>query len=103
MNHTKSASSAVSGRLVRQNVALQFHGVRYPVTDVSRAVEFYTPLGFMLELQQYRAFATFSLGDRELLLSGPAGSGSRPMPDGKHIQADDPDGNPIELFEQARR
>ena len=103
MNHTKSASSAVSDRLVRQNVALQCHGVRYPVTDVSRAVEFNTHLEFMLEHQQYPAFATVSLGDRKLLLSRPEASRSRRMPDGKQIQVEDPDGNAVELFEPARR
>ena len=121
------------------------HGVRYLVTDVSRAVAFYTThLGFTLEHQQLPAFAAVSLGDFKLLLSGPGASGSRPMPDGrrqqpggwnrvvlhvddlparieelkkaelhfrnnmetgpggKQIQVEDPDGNPIELFEPAR-
>jgi glyoxylase I family protein len=146
MNRTTSASSAVSDRPVGQNVALQFHGVRYLVTDVSRAVEFYRQhFGFTLEHEQLPAFATVSLGDLKLLLSGPEASGSRPMPDGRHqesggwnrvvlrvddlvahiqrlkdadvrfrntmevgpagkqIQVEDPDGNPIELFEPARR
>jgi len=85
-----------------------------------------------------------SLGDSQILLSGPGASGSRPMPDGqrqepggwnrivlivsdlpgciavlkgagvrfrnemesgpsgRQIQIEDPDGNPIELFEPAR-
>ncbi len=121
------------------------HGVRYQVKDVARSVAFYTThLGFTLEHQQLPAFASVSLGDAQLLLSGPQASGSRPMPNGqrqepggwnrvvlrvndlpaliealkpadlhfrnqmetgpggKQIQVEDPDGNPIELFEPAR-
>ena len=121
------------------------HGVRYQVTDVARAVAFYTQhLRFTLEHQQLPAFASVSLGDFTLLLSGPGASGSRPMPGGepqksggwnrvvlrvsdlaalidtlkkaglkfrnqmetgpggKQIQVEDPDGNPVELFEPAR-
>ena len=121
------------------------HGVRYQVTDVARAVAFYTNhLGFRLEHQQLPAFASVSLGDFMLLLSGPGASGSRPMhsgepqrpggwnrvvlrvadlparidalknagvkfrnqmeagPVGRQIQVEDPDGNPIELFEPAQ-
>ena len=121
-----------------------FHGVRYQVADVHRSVVFYTErFGFTLKHQQLPAFATLSLGECHLLLSGPGASGSRPMPDGrrqepggwnrvvlrvttlpdfievlkkagihfrnemeggpagKQIQLDDPDGNPIELFEPA--
>ena len=124
---------------------LHLHGVRYQVNDVSRSVAFYTNhLGFKLEHQQLPAFANVSLGDFNLLLSGPGASGSRAMPDGrrqepggwnrlvlrvsdlpariealklaglhfrndmevgpggKQIQLEDPDGNPIELFEPAR-
>ena len=122
-----------------------FHGVRYQVRDVPRSVAFYTErLGFTLEHQQLPAFASVSLGDAKILLSGPGASGSRPMPDGRpqepggwnrvvlrvedlptliaalavagarfrnemevgpggrQIQIEDPDGNPIELFEPAR-
>jgi glyoxylase I family protein len=121
------------------------HGVRYQVKDVRRSVAFYTTqLGFTIEHQQPPAFASVSLGDSQILLSGPQASGSRPMPDGqpqepggwnrivlrvtdlpafidalkktgirfrnametgpggKQIQIEDPDGNPIELFEPAR-
>ncbi|HET9834365.1 MAG TPA: VOC family protein [Vicinamibacterales bacterium] len=121
------------------------HGTRYQVKDVSRAVAFYTQrLGFTLEHQQLPAFASVSLGDSQILLSGPEASGSRPMPNGqrqepggwnrivlrvsdlpsciaalksdglrfrndmetgpggRQIQIEDPDGNPIELFEPAR-
>jgi glyoxylase I family protein len=121
------------------------HGIRYQVKDVARSVAFYTQqLGFTLERQQLPAFASVSLGDSHLLLSGPGASGSRQMPNGqpqepggwnrvvlkvsdlpsciaalknagghfrndmetgpggRQVQLDDPDGNPIELFEPAR-
>jgi len=122
-----------------------FHGVRYQVKDVARAVAFYTQhLGFTVGHQQLPAFALVSIGDAHILLSGPGASGSRPMPNGepqepggwnrivlkvsdlprfvaelkqagvefrnevetgpggRQIQIEDPDGNPIELFEPAR-
>lgn len=122
----------------------EVHGVRYQVKDVARSVAFYTThLGFKLEHQQLPAFANVSLGEGQLLLSGPQASGSRPMPGGqqqqpggwnrlvlrvddlpafidalreegirfrndmetgpagRQIQIEDPDGNPIELFEPA--
>ena len=128
-----------------QRLVKGFHGVRYQVRDVLRSVAFYTEhLGFKLEHQQPPAFAAVSLGNVQVLLSGPGASGSRPMPDGrqqepggwnrvvlrvadlpmliktlarsrvrfrnemevgpggKQIQIEDPDGNPIELFEPAR-
>jgi glyoxylase I family protein len=60
------------------------HGVRYQVKDVPRSVAFYTQqLGFTLEHQHLPAFASISLGDAQILLSGPAASGSRPMPNGQ--------------------
>jgi glyoxylase I family protein len=123
-----------------------FHGVRYQVADVSRAISFYTEhLGFSLKQKHLPQFATLSLGHLDLLLSGPGASGSRTMPGGhpqqpggsnrivlrvadlpagiemlkktgvrfrnemevgpagKQIQLEDPDGNPIELFEPAGR
>ena len=129
-----------------QRLVLAFHGVRYQVRDVARAVDFYTKeLGFKLEHQQLPAFAAVSIDGVNLLLSGPGASGSRPMPDGRQqaaggwnrivlqvadlpaqirvlknaglqfrnemevgpagrqIQLEDPDGNPIELFEPASR
>ena len=122
-----------------------FRGVRYQVKDVSRSIDFYTHrLGFKLDQQHLPAFAQVSVGNLELILSGPGASGSRPMPDGhnqepggwnrivlqvadlqvrievlkkaglrfrnemevgpggKQIQLEDPDGNPIELFEPAQ-
>src|SRR5215217_7519039 len=61
-----------------------FHGVRYIVTDVKRALDFYiTNLGFVLEHQQLPAFASVGLGPLKILLSGPAASGSRPLPGGE--------------------
>jgi len=124
---------------------VKFHGVRYQVSDVNRAIGFYTQkLGFTLVHAQPPAFASVSLDGLTILLSGPGASGSRPMPDGRpqepggwnrvvlrvtdlpsqieklkkagiqfrnemevgpggrQIQLEDPDGNPIELFEQGR-
>jgi glyoxylase I family protein len=64
--------------------AVAVHGFRYQVTDVARSVAFYTAnLGFTLEHLQLPAFASVSLGDAQILLSGPQASGSRPMPDGQ--------------------
>src|SRR3982751_2318882 len=60
------------------------HGVRYQVRDVARAVAFYTQrLGFTLKHQQLPAFANVSLGDVDILLSGPGASGSRQLPNGQ--------------------
>ena len=60
------------------------HGVRYQVRDVARSVAFYTRhLGFTLEHQHLPAFASVSLQNVQMLLSGPGASGSRPMPDGR--------------------
>jgi glyoxylase I family protein len=121
-----------------------FRGVRYQVSDVARAVAFYSQtLGFTLDMQNPPAFAQVSIDGLKLILSGPGASGSRPLPDGrqqepggwnrvvlqvqdlgacvvrlraagvrfrnqllsgpggKQIQLEDPDGNPIELFEPA--
>jgi glyoxylase I family protein len=67
-----------------QSFVQGFHGVRYQVGDVSRAIEFYTThLGFTLEHQQPPAFGMVSLGELRILLSGPGASGSRPMPGGQ--------------------
>jgi glyoxylase I family protein len=117
-------------------------GVRYQISDVSRAIAFYTThLGFKLDHHQGSAFAKVSCEGLSVLLSGPGSSGARPLPDGsrqqpggwnrivlrvddlplrvealrqtgvrfrnaiesgpggKQIQIEDPDGNPIELFE----
>jgi glyoxylase I family protein len=138
-------SKATSGNERAHSLISGFHGIRYQVKDVDRAVAFYTDhLGFTREHAQPPAFASVSLDDVHLLLSGPAASGSRPMPNGqkqepggwnrivlkvanlpecvaalkeagvhlrndmetgpggRQIQIEDPDGNPIELFEPAR-
>ena len=135
-----TASRAASHAFIK-NV----HGIRYQVKDVARSVAFYTEhLGFTLQHQQLPAFASVSLGDVQILLSGPGASGSRLMPSGQsqepggwnrvvlrvsdlracisalesagvrfrnemetgpgggQIQIEDPDGNPIELFESSR-
>ncbi len=63
------------------------HAIRYQVTDVARAVAFYTQqLGFTLKMQHLPAFACVSLGGVDILLSGPGASGSRPMPGGERQQ-----------------
>ncbi len=134
-----------TSRLDIQSFIKSVHGVRYHVKDVARSVTFYTQhLGFTVEHLQLPAFASVSLGDSQILLSGPGASGSRPMPNGqpqepggwnrvvlrvsdllgliavlksaglhfrnemesgpggRQIQIEDPDGNPIELFEPSR-
>jgi glyoxylase I family protein len=139
----QSEERVMNGR--RPTGSFSLHGVRIQVTDVARAAAFYTDhLGFKVEHQQLPAFASVSLGEFRLLLSGPGASGSRPMPGGqsqrpggwnrvvlrvadlpahidalkkksvtfrnqmetgpggRQIQIEDPDGNPIELFEPAR-
>ena len=120
--------------------------VRYLVSDVDRAVDFYVRLlGFVLDQQMGAAFARVTRGDLTLWLSGPTSSAARPMPDGREpapggwnrfvvevddieasvaalktagatfrnevvtgpggrqIVVDDPDGNPVELFEARGR
>ena len=139
-----SETTAAHG--ANRGIGLAFHGVRYQVANVERSVDFYTrTLGLTLKHQQLPAFAAVSVGELDILLSGPTASGSRPLPDGrrqepggwnrvvlrvddlaacietlkksgvafrnhtesgpggKQIQIDDPDGNPIELFEPAAR
>jgi catechol 2,3-dioxygenase-like lactoylglutathione lyase family enzyme len=57
--------------------------VRYMVDDVGAAIEFYTKhLGFEPRLVAGPAFADVTRGNLRLLLSGPASSAGRPMPDG---------------------
>jgi catechol 2,3-dioxygenase-like lactoylglutathione lyase family enzyme len=56
--------------------------VRYMVTDVAEAVEFYaTHFGCQPGINS-PAFADVTKGNLRLLLSGPASSAGRPMPDG---------------------
>lgn len=77
---TSTQYGATSG--VAQAI-IGFHGVRYIVSDVQRAVDFYTnKLGFGLEHEALPAFATVALGPLKILLSGPGASGSRSLPSG---------------------
>jgi glyoxylase I family protein len=76
MTQPSSAQSAIFSPSITAAV------VRYQVQDVDRAVAFYTHLGFHLT-QRSGPVAIVSRGDLHLLLSGPASSGSRPMPDGR--------------------
>src|SRR6478752_2619043 len=72
------------GTAAGQSFVKGVHGVRYLVKDVARSVAFYTThLGFTLKHQQLPAFASVSLGDVDVLISGPQASGSRPMPGGQ--------------------
>jgi catechol 2,3-dioxygenase-like lactoylglutathione lyase family enzyme len=58
--------------------------VRYMVHDVDRAVDFYTDhFGFTVRSSAAPAFADVVRGNLRLLLSGPASSAGRPMPDGR--------------------
>ena len=58
--------------------------VRYMVDDVEMAVDFYsTHFGFALRSNFAPAFADVVRGNLRLLLSGPASSAGRPMPDGR--------------------
>jgi catechol 2,3-dioxygenase-like lactoylglutathione lyase family enzyme len=57
--------------------------VRYMVDDVAAALDFYTNrLGFSPLTSALPAFADVIRGNLRLLLSGPASSAGRPMPDG---------------------
>jgi catechol 2,3-dioxygenase-like lactoylglutathione lyase family enzyme len=57
--------------------------VRYMVDDVQASIDFYTKhLGFELLTSAAPAFADVRRGNLRLLLSGPASSAGRPMPDG---------------------
>jgi catechol 2,3-dioxygenase-like lactoylglutathione lyase family enzyme len=118
--------------------------IRYLVTDVAAAIEFYTQhLGFTVVERMGPPFAIVAKDDLKLWLAGPQSSAARPMPDGrqpepggwnrlvievedleatvaamkrsditfrnnivtgpggKQILAEDPSGNPIELFQPA--
>jgi len=58
--------------------------VRYMVDDVDAAIEFYSKLlGFEILTSAAPAFADVKRGNLRLLLSGPASSAGRPMPDGR--------------------
>ena len=65
----------------------EFVNVRYMVDDVEAAVAFYTShFGFELRSSAAPAFADVTRGRLRLLLSGPASSAGRPMPDGRTPQ-----------------
>ncbi|MEU4470254.1 VOC family protein [Micromonospora sp. NPDC023888] len=58
--------------------------VRYLVDDVAAAIDFYTThLGFTSITTFLPAFADVRRGNLRLLLSGPASSAGRSMPDGR--------------------
>ena len=78
-SETAKAAQEKSGR--KHEFVKSVHGIRYQTKDVARSAAFYTThLGFTLEHQQLPAFASVSLGDVEILLSGPGASGSRRCP-----------------------
>jgi catechol 2,3-dioxygenase-like lactoylglutathione lyase family enzyme len=57
--------------------------IRYLVSDVQKAVDFYAAhLDFTVQ-QQFPAMAILQRGDLTLWLAGPQASASRPMPDGR--------------------
>jgi catechol 2,3-dioxygenase-like lactoylglutathione lyase family enzyme len=57
--------------------------VRYMVDDVDTAVDFYTThFGFQPGRARSPAFADVTRGNLRLLISGPASSAGRPMPNG---------------------
>jgi len=65
-------------------MAEELAGVRYIVTDVERALAFYTThLGFTVRMSALPAFADVVRGRLRLLLSGPKSSGGRTLPDGR--------------------
>jgi catechol 2,3-dioxygenase-like lactoylglutathione lyase family enzyme len=58
--------------------------VRYMVSDVDDAIDFYTRLfGFEAGQVASPAFAEVTRGKLRLLLAGPSSSAGRPMPDGR--------------------
>jgi catechol 2,3-dioxygenase-like lactoylglutathione lyase family enzyme len=62
--------------------------VRYLVTNVEAAVEFYvTGLGFELVEQYGPAMAILERDDLTLWVAGPSASAARPMPDGRQPEA----------------
>ena len=59
----------------------EYVSVRYIVTDVQKAIDFYaTHLGFKVNTSAAPAFADVIRGHLRLLLSGPASSGARATP-----------------------
>jgi catechol 2,3-dioxygenase-like lactoylglutathione lyase family enzyme len=85
--------------------------VRYLVHDVDVATAFYVErLGFELVERWGPAFAEIERGSLRLLVSGPASSAARPMPDGRrpepggwnriHLHVDDIDAEVARLREE---
>src|SRR3954454_25286073 len=65
----------------------QMVSVRYMVDDVDASIAFYTDhFGFAVRSSAAPAFADVTRGRLRLLLSGPASSAGRPMPDGRTPQ-----------------
>src|SRR3954471_5961806 len=61
--------------------------VRYQITDLDRAIAFYTGLlDFELERRVGSAFGMVSRLPLQLILGGPGSSCARPMPDGRAQQ-----------------
>jgi catechol 2,3-dioxygenase-like lactoylglutathione lyase family enzyme len=61
--------------------------IRYLVTNVEAAVDFYTGvLGFEVAQQFAPAMAILKRGDLTLWTAGPPSSAARPMPDGRRPQ-----------------
>jgi catechol 2,3-dioxygenase-like lactoylglutathione lyase family enzyme len=92
----------------------EFAHVRYLVDDVQAAIDFYTThLGFTARSSAAPAFADVVRGPLRLLLSGPASSAGRPMPDGEtpvaggwnriHLVVDDLDAEVARLREAGVR
>jgi len=86
----------------------QYASVRYLVTDVQAAIDFYTThLGFTLNTSAAPAFADVVRGPLRLLLSGPASSGARATPEDAatpghnriHLVVDDLDAAIVRLRE----
>ena len=68
------------------NTQDQHASVRYLVTDVQAAIDFYTGhLGFTLDSSAAPAFADVRRGPLRLLLSGPASSGARATPEEANV------------------
>jgi catechol 2,3-dioxygenase-like lactoylglutathione lyase family enzyme len=60
----------------------QYASVRYIVSDVQAAIDFYTThLGFTVNTSAAPAFADVTRGPLRLLLSGPTSSGARATPE----------------------
>jgi len=89
--------------------------VRYIVSDVDAAIEFYTrALGFKVDMHPAPGFAAVSLGDLQIMLNRPgAGGAGQAMPDGSvpapggwnriRIELSDLGATVVELKKQGRR